>query len=167
MGGLEACFIIKSSLVSKVSLRMKNVKRGYVSKETVVLRRWESRTGQLRIINGVGFKSLRRRVNAWNVRLLTPYDGQFTLSTQLIKLNYLENVTLLVAKKKIKNRKTLNLKLPCVHARPEIVPQKTLKDCMSIIFKIPKYASAVIFPSPPLVFISTISCNTPPTDTTS
>ena len=40
------------------------------------------------------------RVNARHVSLLNPHGGQSTSSTQLITLNYLENVTLLEAKKK-------------------------------------------------------------------
>ena len=52
------------------------------------------------------------RVNARHVSLLNPHGGQLTSSTQLITLNYLENVTLLEAKKKFKNRAALDLLLP-------------------------------------------------------
>ena len=51
------------------------------------------------------------RVNARQVSLLNPHGCQSTSSTQLITLNYLENVTLLEAKKKFKNRAALDLLL--------------------------------------------------------
>ena len=52
------------------------------------------------------------RVNARHVSLLNRHGGQLTSSTQLITQNYLENVTLLEAKKKFKNRASLDLLLP-------------------------------------------------------
>ena len=84
------------------------IQREYVSKETAVLRRWESITGEFSIINLVDnvnwppqmvskltFRALAlcqtpfwRRANARNVRLETLYCGKFTLSTQLVILNY-------------------------------------------------------------------------------
>ena len=93
------------------------------------------------------------RVNARHVSLLNLHGGQLTSSTQLITLNYLENVTLLEAKKKFKNRAALDFYIATC-ARQEIFLQNNSKpeesqifEGLSVLFKVLECTSAVILPS--------------------
>ena len=93
------------------------------------------------------------RVNARHVSLLNPHGGQLTSSTQLITLNYLENVTLLEAKKKFKNRAALDFYIVTC-AIQEIFSQNNSKpeesqifEGLSVLFKVLECTSAVILPS--------------------
>ena len=93
------------------------------------------------------------RVNARHVSLLNPHGGQSTSSTQLITLNYLENVTLLEAKKKFKNRAALDFYIATC-AIQEIFSQNNSKpeesqifEGLSVLFKVLECTSAVILPS--------------------
>ena len=112
MGGLEACFIIKSPLVSRVSLWMKMLKGGKFLKKLWCCVRRRVQQGNLVLSTVLVSNTSDERVNARHVSLLNRHGGQLTSSTQLITQNYLENVTLLEAKKKFKNRASLDLLLP-------------------------------------------------------